>query len=150
MAKLTVNEASGDFTHVLVLTAQDIIESGNSQTIWGSIPVGGAVDVACAVESVAITGATDLTLEVGTGTDDDTLIDSFDVDGTDGTPKYNTGTSFVQASGNTTIAGGAEPVGEAAAAQNLIYKIGGTTANTTAGEIIIAVRVFDPLRFSRG
>ena len=84
MAKLTVNEASGDFTHVLVLTAQDIIESGNSQTIWESIPVGGAVDVACAVESVAITGATDLTLEVGTGTDDDTLIDSFDVDGTDG------------------------------------------------------------------
>ena len=150
MAKLTVNEASGDFTHVLVLTAQDIIESGNNQTIWGSIPIGGAVDVACAVESVPITGATDLTLEVGLGTDDDALIDSFDVDNTDGTPLYNTGTSFVQAAGNTTVAGGAEPVGEAAAAQNLIYKIGGTTANITAGEIIIAVRVFDPLRFSRG
>ena len=46
MSKLTINESSGDFTHVLVLTAQDIVNSGGSQTVWGQIPAGGAVDVA--------------------------------------------------------------------------------------------------------
>ena len=77
MSKLTVNEANGDFTHVLRLSAQDIVDSSTNQTIWGQIPAGGAVDVAFAVESVALEGATDITLEVGTGTDDDTLIASF-------------------------------------------------------------------------
>jgi hypothetical protein len=78
MAKLTVNESTGDFTHVLTLSAEDIVSSSTNQTVWGQIPAGGAVDVAFAVESVALVGASDITLEVGTGTDDDTLIDSFD------------------------------------------------------------------------
>ena len=81
MSKLTINESSGDFTHVLVLTAQDIVNSGGSQTVWGQIPAGGAVDVAFAVESVALVGASDISLEVGMGTDDDLLIDSFDIYG---------------------------------------------------------------------
>jgi len=149
MAKLTVNEASGDFTHVLVLSHQDIINSGTSQTIWGQIPAGGAIDVACAVESVALVGASDITLEVGTGTDDDTLIASFDVDGNNGATVYNTGTSLVQTAGNTTTEAGANPLAPGgASASNLIYKFGGTVANLTAGEVIIAVRVFDPMRFS--
>ena len=149
MAKLTVNEASGDFTHVLVLSHQDIINSGTSQTIWGKIPGGGAVDVACAVESVALAGATDITLEVGTGTDDDTLIASFDVDGNNGNTVYNTGTSLVQTAGNTTTEAGANPLAPTSGSDvNLIYKFGGTVANLTAGEVIIGVRVFDPLRFS--
>ena len=38
--------------------------------------------------------------------------------------------------------------GGGAAATNLIYKFGGTVANLTAGEVIIGVRVFDPMRFS--
>ena len=150
MPKLTVNEASGDFTHVLVLSAQDIVNSSTNQTVWGQIPGGGAVDVAFAVESVALEGASDITLEVGTGTDDDTLIASFDVDGNNGATKYNTGTDFVQGAGNTTVEAGAQPVpgSGGAAATNLIYKFGGTVANLTAGEVIIGVRVFDPLRFS--
>ena len=150
MAKLTVNESSGDFTHVITLSTQDIINSSTNQTIWGQIPAGGAVDVACAVESVALAGATDITLEVGTGTDDDTLIASFDVDGNNGATVYNTGTDFVQSAGNTTVEAGAAPVAGSggAAATNLIYKFGGTVADLTAGEVIIGVRVFDPLRFS--
>ena len=150
MAKLTVNESSGDFTHVLTLSAQDIVNASTNQTIWGQIPAGGAVDVAFAVESVALVGASDITLEVGTGTDDDTLIDSFDVDGNSGATLYNTGTSFVQSAGTTTISGGAAPRAGSggAAATNLIYKFGGTVANLTEGEVIIGVRVFDPMRFS--
>ena len=150
MAKLTVNEASGDFTHVLVLSAQDIVNASTNQTIWGQIPGGGAVDVAFAVESVALVGASDITLEVGTGTDDDTLIASVDIDASAGVAVYNTGTDFIQSAGNTTIKGGAGPrTGSGgAAATNLIYKFGGTVANLTAGEVIIGVRVFDPLRFS--
>ena len=152
MSKLTVNEANGDFTHVLRLSAQDIVDSSTNQTIWGSIPGGGAVDVAFAVESVALSGATDITLEVGTGTDDDTLIASFDVDGNNGATVYNTGTDFVQGAGTTTVEAGAAPVAGSggASATNLIYKFGGTVANLTAGEVIIGVRVFDPMRFSQG
>ena len=152
MSKLTVNEANGDFTHVLRLSAQDIVDSSTNQTIWGSIPGGGAVDVAFAVESVALVGATDITLEVGTGTDDDTLIASFDVDGNNGATVYNTGTDFVQGAGTTTVEAGAAPVAGSggASATNLIYKFGGTVADLTAGEVIIGVRVFDPMRFSQG
>jgi hypothetical protein len=152
MSKLTVNEANGDFTHVLRLSAQDIVDSSTNRTVWGSIPGGGAVDVAFAVESVALEGATDITLEVGTGTDDDTLIASFDVDANAGATVYNTGTDFVQSAGNTTVEAGAAPVAGSggASATNLIYKFGGTVANITAGEVIIGVRVFDPMRFSQG
>jgi len=152
MSKLTVNEANGDFTHVLRLSAQDIVDSSTNQTIWGSIPAGGAVDVAFAVESVALVGATDITLEVGTGTDDDTLIASFDVDANAGATVYNTGTDFVQGAGTTTVEAGAAPVAGSggASATNLIYKFGGTVANITAGEVLIGVRVFDPMRFSQG
>jgi hypothetical protein len=100
--------------------------------------------------SVALVGATDITLEVGTGTDDDTLIASFDVDGNNGATVYNTGTDFVQSAGTTTVEAGAAPVAGSggAAATNLIYKFGGTVANLTEGEVIIGVRVFDPMRFS--
>ena len=112
--------------------------------------LGGAVDVAFAVESVALVGATDITLEVGTGTDDDTLIDGFDIDANAGATAYNTGTDFIQANGDTTVKAGSSPVAGsgAAAATNLIYKFGGTVANLTSGEVIIGVRVFDPMRFS--
>lgn len=151
MSKLTINESSGDFTHVLVLTAQDIVNSGGSQTVWGQIPAGGAVDVAFAVESVALVGASDITLEVGTGTDDDTLIASVDIDTNAGASVYNTGTDFVQSAGTTTVEAGAAPVAGSggAAATNLIYNFGGTVADLTAGEVIIGVRVFDPMRFSQ-
>ncbi len=151
MSKLTINESSGDFTHVLVLTAQDIVNSGGSQTVWGQIPAGGAVDVAFAVESVALVGASDISLEVGMGTDDDLLIDSFDIDANAGATVYNTGESFVQSAGTTTVEAGAAPVAGSggAAATNLIYKFGGTVADLTAGEVIIGVRVFDPIRFSQ-
>ena len=151
MSKLTINESSGDFTHVLVLTAQDIVNSGGSQTVWGQIPAGGAVDVAFAVESVALVGASDITLEVGTGTDDDTLIASVDIDANAGASVYNTGTDFVQGAGTTTVEAGAAPVAGSggAAATNLIYNFGGTVADLTAGEVIIGVRVFDPMRFSQ-
>ena len=158
MAKLTVNESIGDFTHVITLSHEDIKAASTNQTIWGQIPAGGAVDVAFAVESVALEGATDITLEVGTGTDDDTLIASFDVDGNNGTTVYNTGTAFVLGSAaTTTIEAGATPTSGAAsggpnvgiaAASNLIYKFGGSVSSLTAGEVIIGVRVFDPLRFS--
>ena len=110
MAKLTVNESTGDFTHVLTLSAEDIVSASTNQTIWGQIPAGGAVDVAFAVESVALVGASDITLEVGTGTDDDTLIDSFDLDANAGATLYNTGTDFIQGAGTTTSKAGADPV----------------------------------------
>jgi hypothetical protein len=149
MSKLTVNEANGDFTHVIRLSAADIVAAGTSSVAFASIPAGGAIDVAFATESSAIAGATDITLDVGTGTDVDTLIDNFDLDANNGAPVYNTGTSFVQAAGNTTIAGGAQPVEQKSSATDVIYTFGGTTGDVTGGEVIIGVRIFDPLRFSQ-
>ena len=75
-------------------------------------------------------------------------IASFDVDGNNGATVYNTGTDFVQGAGTTTVEAGAAPVAVGASATNLIYKFGGTVANLTAGEVIIGVRVFDPMRFA--
>ena len=76
---------------------------------------------------------------------------AFDLDANAGATLYNTGTDFIQGAGTTTVQKlGLHPVAGSggAAATNLIYKFGGTVANLTAGEVIIGVRVFDPMRFS--
>ncbi len=59
-----------------------------------SIPAGGAVELAGVLESTALAGATDITLDVGTtGGDPDEFIDALDVDGMSA-PVFNTGDGF--------------------------------------------------------
>ena len=60
VTQLTVNEASGDFTHVLVLDYNDIIAAGTTATEFATIPAGGGVDVAVVYEATALAGATDI------------------------------------------------------------------------------------------
>ena len=148
VTQLTVNEASGDFTHVLVLDYSDIIAAGTTATEFATIPAGGGVDVAVVYEATALAGATDITLDVGTDSSDpDEFIDNLDVDGMSA-PVANTGESLVQSAGNTTIAGGSLPVGLTQSDTKVYYKFGGTTGDLTAGKVIIGLRIFDLGRFA--
>lgn len=146
--QLSNNELMGDFTEVITLTFEDIQSAGTTATAFATIPAGGGVDVAMVFESEALAGASDITLDVGTTEGDpDEFIDNLDVDGMSA-PVANTGESFVQTAGNTTIEGGSLPVGLTQTDATVYYKFGGTTANLTAGKVIIGLRIFDLGRFA--
>ena len=148
MAKLTVNEAgTSGYTHVVSLSFDDLakIKLGtdpfNGETLGSagqlpiaSIPAGGAVELAGVFESTALAGATDITLDVGTtGGDPDEFIDALDVDGMSA-PVFNTGDGFT---GSQSQAIGYQ------ASTSVLAEVNGTTANLTAGNIVIALRVID-------
>jgi len=146
--QLSNNELIGDFTEVITLTLADIQAAGTTATAFATIPAGGGVDVAMVFEAEALAGTTDITLDVGTTEGDpDEFIDALDVDGMSA-PVANTGESFVQGAGNTTIEGGSLPVGLTQTDATVYYKFGGTTANLTAGKVVIGLRIFDLGRFA--
>lgn len=146
--QLSNNELMGDFTEVITLTLADIQAAGTTATAFATIPAGGGVDVAMVFEAEALAGTTDITLDVGTTEGDpDEFIDALDVDGMSA-PVANTGESFVQGAGNTTIEGGSLPVGLTQTDATVFYKFGGTTANLTAGKVVIGLRIFDLGRFA--
>ena len=148
VSKLTVNESSGDFTHVLVLDAADIVAAGTDAIEFATIPAGGGLDVAVAYAATDITGGTNVVLNVGTTVGDpDEFLDAADIDATNALVA-NTGESLVQSSGDTTIAGGSLPVGLATSDTKVYYKFGGTVSTITAGKIIIGLRIFDLGRFA--
>ena len=154
MAIPTVNEANGDFTHYAIITFSDLQKSGFLSTIGAAnqvklatIPAGGGVVYAVAYEAEAFAGATDITLDVGTTAGDpDEFIDALDVDGMSA-PVANTGESFVQAAGNTTIAGGALPISLVQSDTDIIAEINGTHADLTAGKLFIGLKILNPSKF---
>ena len=148
MARLTVNEAgTSGYTHVISLSFDDLakIKLGtdpfNGETLGtagqlpiATIPAGGAVELAGVFESTALAGATDIVLYVGTtGGDPDEFIDALDVDGMSA-PVFNSGESFT---GNQSQAVPFQ------AATTILAEVGGTTANLTAGNIVIGLRIID-------
>ncbi|MBP51887.1 MAG: hypothetical protein CMI27_01950 [Opitutae bacterium] len=148
MGQLTNNELVGDFTDIITLDFEDIKSAGTTATAFATIPAGGGVDVAMVFEAEATAGATDITLNVGTTIGDpDEFIDALDVDAM-GVSVANTGESFVQAAGNTTIAGGSLPVALNTADTLVYYKFGGTTGDLTAGKFVIGLRVLNLGRFA--
>ena len=149
VTKLTVNESAGDFTHVLVLDAADIVAAGNTATEFATIPAGGALDVAVAYAATDITGGSSVTLSVGTtsGTPDEFIKDA-DIDAANALVA-NTGDSLEAGSAAATkIKGGSLPVGLATSDTKVYYKFGGTVSSITAGKIIIGLRIFDLGRFA--
>lgn len=146
--KVTNNEYRG-FTDVVRLTATDLKAIGTGGTkIIANVPVGGAVEVAGVLNTVDIAGSTSLVIDVGTTVaDPNEFIDSLDVDGmTVNVPSYNTGVSFVQSAGNSVIEGGSLPVGGTATALPVYIKVTDSAiASITAGEIVIVLRILDPL-----
>lgn len=144
--KVTNNEFRG-FTDVITLNAADLIAIGTGGTkIIARIPVGGAVELCGVLNTVDIVGSTSLVIDVGTTIGDpNEFIDSLDVDGmTVNVPTYNTGVSFVQAAGTTTIEGGSLPVSGTATALPVYLKVtDAAIASITAGQIKIALRILD-------
>lgn len=150
ISNLTVNEQSGEFDIIAKFDYQAIQDNATSsnQTTLGKIPAGGAVAMVYVYESVALAGASDITLDVGTTSGDpDEFIDALDVDALSA-PAVNTGDLFVQAAGTTTVAGGWLPVGATNTATDILAEWNGTVANLTAGEVIIGIKLVDPGRFA--
>ena len=146
MAKLTNNERS-PYTDVIRLTADDLKAIGNGGTRQiASIPAGGAVSLCAVTNTVDIAGSDSLVLNVGTTIGDpDEFIDALDVDAmTVGLPTFNTGESFVQAAGTTTIKGGLLPVAAASSTTPVYVKVtDAAVASITAGEILIGLEILD-------
>ena len=150
MAKLTNNERS-PYSDVIRLTAADLIAIGNGGTRQiATIPAGGAVSLCAVTNTVDIAGSSTLVLNVGTTIGDpDEFIDALDVDAmTVGLPTFNTGESFVQAAGTTTIAGGLLPVAAASSATPVYVKVtDSAVASITAGEVLIGLEILDLTQF---
>ena len=146
MAKLTNNERS-PYSDVIRLTAADLIAIGTGGTRQiATIPAGGAVSLCAVINTVDIVGSSSLVIDVGTTiADPEEFINALDVDGmTVGLPTFNTGTSFVQTAGNTTIKGGVLPVGAASASTPVYIKVtDAAIASITAGEILIGLEILD-------
>lgn len=146
MAKLTNNERS-PYSDVVRLTADDLKAIGNGGTRQiAVIPAGGAVSLCAVTETVAVAGSTSLVVDIGTTIATPTeFISALDVDAsTTGLPTFNTGTSFVQTAGNTTIKGGLLPVSAASASTPVYIKVtDAAVASITAGEILIGLEILD-------
>ena len=151
MPQLVNNERS-PYTDVVKITAADLIAIGTGGTRRiAPIPAGGAVELCTVIETVAVVGSTSLVIDIGTTiADPEEFINALDVDAmTTGLPTFNTGTSFVQAAGNTTIKGGVLPVGAASAATPVYIKVtDAAVASITAGEIMIGFRILDLTKFA--
>ena len=148
MARLTVNEAgTSGFTHVISLSFDDLAKiklgtdpfSGATLGTAGQLPIatipaGGAVEMAGVFESTALAGATDITLDVGTTAGDpDEFINALDVDALSA-PHFNGGDAFTDAQ--------SQPI-PYQAETTVLAEINGTTANLTAGNIVIGLRIID-------
>ena len=147
-ASQLVNNESAIRTYVYVADFTGIQANATSanQKVIGVIPAGGAVAFAYAYEEVALVGASDITLDVGTTAGDpDEFIDAWDADG--GTPACNTGESCVQVAGNSTYLAGWKPVGISATATPILAEWNGTVASLTAGKVVVVVGVIDPGNF---
>ena len=151
MPQLVNNERS-PYTDVVKITAADLIAIGTGGTRRiATIPAGGAVELFTVIETVAVVGSTSLVIDIGTTiADPEEFINALDVDAmTTGLPTFNTGTSFVQTAGNTTIKGGVLPVGAASAATPVYIKVtDAAVASITAGEIMIGFRILDLTKFA--
>ena len=142
MSKLTINEANGDFTHVVKLTYKDLQAIGNGgQSVIAIKPAFGAVELVGVAETVAFAGTTTLVIDVGTtGADPDEYIDALDVDAMTA-PVFNTGDAF------TTLF--SQAVDASNTAEDIVIEVtDANIANATAGELVIGLRVIDLGRFA--
>lgn len=152
MAKLSISESTGGFTHSLKFDYLDLQATGflstvvaANQRIIGSLPAGGIIDLVAVVNTVADAGATDLTLDVGvTGADPDDFIDNLDLDGLTYCTA-NTGDQFIGTdSGSATTSNVLNCyVNNTTSAKTIYMELNGTVGNLTAGEWVIAWRQAD-------
>jgi hypothetical protein len=152
MAKVSVNESSGDFTHVVKLDYVDLVAigTGNNRSI-GTLPAGSGLDICGVLKTVEIVGTSSLVFNIGTTSGDpDEFIDALDVDGmTLNLPVFNTGDTMLQSATTTTILGGSRPIKLVSADTPIYLKVtDAALASMTAGEVVIGMRIIDLGRFA--
>jgi hypothetical protein len=133
MPQLTNNESRG-FTHYVRIPAAELVSGGTAARTVASIPRGGIVTNAAVTVITPIVGTSDITFTLGVTGTAAGFIASTDLDALVATA-YNSGTLLDTEPGhvnNTT-----SPVA-------IIATLGGTVANITAGEVVIALTVLDP------
>lgn len=141
--KLSNNEAAGagGITHIAVFDYTGINDNATSanQATLATIPVGGSVYYCGVIEQTALAGATNITLDVGTSTaDPDEFINALDVDGMT-VAVNNTGDAY------TTDTYNKFGLGQATAETDIVAEWNGTTSDLTAGQVVIALGISDPL-----
>lgn len=132
------NQESRGFTHYFRMTAADLVAAGTSAKTIGVIPRGGIVTNASVSTIATIAGASDITITVGVTGTAAGFIALTDLDALVATA-YNTGSLLDTEPGhvnNTT-----SPV-------NIIATLGGTVANITAGEIVLALTILSPFEIT--
>jgi hypothetical protein len=129
-----------DFAHIAANA------TSSKQVTIGKIPAGGAVLNAFAYEAEALTGASDITLDLGTtALDPDEFINAWDADS--GTPAYNTGDAF-DAGTATSASGASQPVSIVTSETSILAEWNGTVASLTAGKVVVVVEIFNPGKFA--
>jgi hypothetical protein len=151
MPQITVNEAIGDFTHVIKLDFNELIAigTGNSKTIF-TLPVGSAVDLVGAYNNVDLVNSTSTVIDVGYSGTAGAFISQWNASTANvGAPVFNTGSDFVQTAGNTTVKGGSLPIKAVSSATAVSLKVTDSSLSSlTAGQIIIGLRVINLGRFA--
>ena len=148
-ASILVNNEKAIETVVYVADYEHIAANATSsnQVTIAKIPAGGAPLFCYAVETTALAGASDITLDVGTTSGDpDEFIDAWDADS--GTPAVNTGDQLVQADGTTTFAAGWKPGTPVTSDTDVLAEWNGTVASLTAGKCVIVFAYLNPAKFA--
>jgi hypothetical protein len=150
MAKHSINEAADGFTHSVRITFTELATTGYlvtggaaNQRIVGELPPGGYIDLAMLYQITDPAGATNLTIDFGTTSNDpDELLDNGDVDAATKVI-VNTGDGFAKSTTGATL-----PivgyVNNTTSALDLIMEFNGTHGDLTAGEWILAWRQANP------
>lgn len=152
-----VYESAYDYQYVR-LTYTDLQTGGkldsSGDIVVGSVEPGGLCDLAFAGVYTAAGVADDITLNVGYGATPNEFIAALDLDAlTKAT--INTGAAFrgaiviADATDTTLVNAINAHVNNTTTAQVVKARFGGTVANLTAGEWIVAIRVFNPMKLAK-
>ena len=158
MSKLANNETSGDFTHVVKLTYQDLQAIGTGGTVEiATLPAKAMVELVMVDESVPFVGSSTVDITIGTYDTADAVVDvdsyitALAVDAMSN-PVFNTGPAFTTAEGvanKLMLSGGGSAGAQVTVASKIVLTYtDAAAASLTAGEMLIGGRVLDLQRFS--
>ena len=145
--KLTNNER-GPFTDLVRLTYADLIANSVALLagtyVVATLPASSGVELVGIARPTAFTNATAISASIGTTSGTATeFVSAGAIGGTSAiAPILNTGTTFVQAAGNTTIKAGSLPAGLTAAAAPVYLKLSAVpTSSELTGVVVIGFRI---------
>ena len=154
MPKLANNERGG-FTDAIRLTAADLaaIAAGSGTRTIATIPAGGAVELVGLVTSQSFSASPNGNLSVGISGTTAKYISAAAASQTAGSAgRYNTGSGFTAGTG-VTGSGLSQAIDFVATDTPVILTVAagsstGAYSAQTSGEVVVALRILDPVRFN--